>query len=58
MSSSQPQGNRSGEGTSGMWNLIHDDDQRKEKEPDGRSNDDSRQQYQRDGAQQQSQSQG
>lgn len=58
MSGSQPQGQRSGEGTSGLWNLVHDDDQRKEKGPDGRSNDDSRQQYQREGEQQQSQSPG
>lgn len=58
MSGSQPQGQRSGEGTSGLWNLIQDDDMRREKDPDDRSNDDSRHQYQRDGEQQQSQSQG
>ena len=51
MSGSQPQGQRSGEGTSGLWNLVQDDDQRKERDPDGHSNDDSRQQYQRDGEQ-------
>jgi hypothetical protein len=45
MSASQPPGQRSGEGTSGLWNHIRDDDQRKDKEPDRRSNDDSRQQY-------------
>jgi hypothetical protein len=54
MSGSQPQGQRSGEGTSGLWNHIRDDDQRKDKEPDRRSNDDARQQYSRDGEQQQS----
>jgi hypothetical protein len=54
MSGSQPQGQRSGEGTSGLWNHIRDDDQRKDKEPDRRSNDDARQQYSRGGEQQQS----
>lgn len=58
MSGSQPQGQRSGEGTAGLWNHIRDDDQRKDKEPDRRSNDDSRQQYNRDGEQQQTQDQG
>ena len=59
MSGSQPQGQRSGEGSSGLWNLIQDDDQRKERDSDGRSTGDApRQQYQRDGEQQQSQSQG
>ena len=53
MSASKPQGQRSGEGTSGLWSLIRDDDERKEKDPDGRSSDDSRQQYRRDGEQQQ-----
>jgi hypothetical protein len=58
MSGSQPQGQRSGEGTSGIWNHIHDDDMRKEKEPERRSNDDSRpQQHTREGEQQQSQNQ-
>jgi hypothetical protein len=57
MPGSQPQGQRSGEGTSGLWNHIRDDDQRKDKEPDRRSNDDSRQQYDRQGEQQQSQGQ-
>jgi hypothetical protein len=56
MSGSQPQGQRSGEGTSGLWNHIRDDDQRKE--PDRRSNDDARQQYSREGESQQSASQG
>jgi hypothetical protein len=55
MSGSQTQGHRSGEGTSGLWGHIQDDAQRKEKEPDGRSNDDSRQQYDRQGEQQCSQ---
>ncbi|MGV3570908.1 MAG: hypothetical protein ACO1PB_09940 [Ramlibacter sp.] len=58
MSGSQPQGHRSGEGTAGLWNHIRDDDQRKEKDPGQRSSDDSRQQYDRDGEQQQSQNQG
>jgi hypothetical protein len=58
MSGPQPPGQRSGEGTSGLWNLIRDDDERKEREPDGRSSDDSRQQYQRDGKQQQLRDQG
>ena len=58
MSGSQSQGQRSGEGTSGLWNYIRDDDQRKEKEPDSRPDEDSRQQYSRDGEQQQSQNQG
>lgn len=58
MSASQPQGQRSGEGTSGLWNHIRDDDQRKQKEPDRRSDDDSRQQYNREGEQQQSHSPG
>lgn len=57
MSGSQSQGQRSGEGTAGLWNHICDDDQLKEKEPDRRSNDDSRQQYSREGEQQQSQGQ-
>lgn len=58
MAGPQPKGNRSGEGTSGLWNLIRDDDKRKEKDPDGRSDDDSRQQYRRDGDQQQTQTEG
>lgn len=58
MSASQPQGQRSGEGTSGLWNLIRDDDQRKEKEPGGQSDGDARQQYKREGEQQQSQGSG
>ena len=58
MSASQPQGQRSGEGTAGLWNHIRDDDQRKEKEPDGGSGDDSRQQYKPEGEQQTSQSGG
>ncbi|MDB5897555.1 MAG: hypothetical protein JWP22_39 [Ramlibacter sp.] len=58
MSMSQPQGQRSGEGTSGLWNHIREDDERKAKEPDRRSNDDARQQYSRDGEQQQSQAPG
>ncbi|MCC2673585.1 MAG: hypothetical protein K0R58_532 [Ramlibacter sp.] len=57
MSGSQPQGQRSGEGTSGLWSHIRDDDRLKDKEPDRRSNDDSRQQYDRDGEQQQAQGQ-
>jgi hypothetical protein len=55
MTRSQPQGQRSGEGSSGLWSHIQEDDRRKDKEPDRRSNDDSRQQYHRDGEQQQSQ---
>lgn len=35
MSASQPQGHRSGEGTSGLWDHIREDEQRKEREPDG-----------------------
>jgi hypothetical protein len=59
MSGSQPQGQRSGEGTSGIWNHIHDDDMRKEKDSERRSNDDSRpqQQHTREGELQQSQNQ-
>jgi len=60
MSGSQPQGKRSGEGTSGIWSHIHDDDLRKEKEPEGRVQDDSRQQqptHTREGEQQRSQTQ-
>lgn len=53
MSGSQTQGRRSGEGTRGLWDHIRDDDQRKEKEPDRRSNDAARQQYCREGEQQQ-----
>jgi hypothetical protein len=53
MSGSKAQGHRSGEGTSGLWGHIQDDDKRKEKEPDGRSGDDSRQQYDGKGEQQQ-----
>lgn len=58
MSGLQPQGQRTGEGSSGLWNHIRDDDQRKEKEPERRSNDDARQQYSRNGEHQQSQNQG
>lgn len=58
MSGSQPQGHRSGEGSSGLWNHIRDDDQRKEKDSDQRSSDDARQQYSREGEQQQPQGQG
>ena len=57
MSGSQTQGHRSGEGTSGLWNHIHEDDLRKEKEPDHRSYDD-RPPVGREGEQQQSQDQG
>jgi hypothetical protein len=53
MSSSQTQGRRSGEGTSGLWNLIQEDHQRKEREPHARSDDDPREQYQREGEQEQ-----
>lgn len=53
MSGLQNQGQRSGEGTSGLYGHIRDDDQRKDKEPDRRSNDDARQQYSREGEQQQ-----
>lgn len=35
MSASQPQGHRSGEGTAGLWDHIREDEQRKEREPDG-----------------------
>jgi hypothetical protein len=31
-----------------LWNYIRDDDDRKDKEPDRRSNEDARQQYSRD----------
>jgi hypothetical protein len=55
MSGPQTQGQRSGEGTSDLWNHIRDDDDRKDKDPDRRSNDDSWQQYSREGEQQQSQ---
>ncbi|HEX2547782.1 MAG TPA: hypothetical protein VHL79_23055 [Ramlibacter sp.] len=58
MSGSQPQGQRSGEGTTSLWHHISDDDQCKDKEPDRRSNEDARHQYSRDGEQQQSQGQG
>jgi hypothetical protein len=33
MSDSKPQGQRSGEGTGGLWTLIAEDDRRKNKEP-------------------------
>lgn len=56
MSGSQPPGQRSGEGTKGLWNHIRDDDRRKDKAPDRRSSDDARQQYGRDGEQQRPQS--
>lgn len=55
MSGSQPQGQRSGEGTSGLWDLVRDDDERKEKRPDGRWDEDARRQYKRDDGQQQQQ---
>jgi hypothetical protein len=55
MSASQPQGHRSGEGTSGLWNHIRDDDERKEKEPQGGLRDDFRQQYRREAEQRQPQ---
>jgi hypothetical protein len=58
MSGSQPTGQRSGEGTSGLWNHIRDDDQLKDKDPDRRSNDDAWQQYSREGEQQRSDQQG
>jgi hypothetical protein len=58
MSGLQPQGQRSGEGTSGLWNLIRDDDKRKETRPDDRPNDDSRQQYHSNDERQRSQDQG
>ena len=54
MSGSQPKGQRTGEGTTGLWNHVSDDDRCKDQEPDRRSNDDARQQYSRDGEQQQS----
>ena len=57
MSGSQPQGQCSGEGTAGLWNHIQDDDQRKEKDPDARPNEDSRQHYEREPGQQKSQNQ-
>ncbi|HEX2546310.1 MAG TPA: hypothetical protein VHL79_15630 [Ramlibacter sp.] len=58
MSGSQPQGHRSGEGTSGLWKHIRDDDQLKDKEPDRRGDHDARQQYDRDSKQQQGQNHG
>ena len=58
MSASQPQGQRSGEGTSGLWNHIRDDNQRKDKESEQGASDDTRQQYSPQGEQQQSQRQG
>jgi hypothetical protein len=56
--SSQPQSQRSGEGTSGLWNYIREDDKRKDKAPDRRPNEDARQQYSRESEQQQSSSEG
>jgi len=54
MSGPQAPGQRSGEGTSGLWNHVRDDDQRKEKEEDRRSGNDAREQYNRQGEQQRS----
>jgi hypothetical protein len=45
MSASQPQGHRTGEGTAGLWNHIREDDRRKEREPDGGTTEDARQQH-------------
>jgi hypothetical protein len=56
--SSQPQSQRSGEGTSGLWNYIREDDKRKDKAPDRRPNEDARQQYSRESEQHQSSSEG
>lgn len=53
MSASQPQGQRSGEGTAGLWNHIREDDQRKEREPDGALQDDGGHGPSGDGQQQQ-----
>lgn len=53
MSGPQTPGQRSGEGTSSLWNHVRDDDQRKEKEVDRRTNNDAREQYNRQGEQQQ-----
>ena len=53
MFASQPQGQRSGEGTAGLWNHIREDDQRKEREPDEGPQDDARQRHSGDGQQQQ-----
>ena len=55
MSASQPQGHRSGEGTTGLWNHIRDDEERKEKEPQGSLRDDFRWQYRREREQRQQQ---
>lgn len=56
--SSQPQSQRSGEGTSGLWNYIREDDKRKDKAPDRRTNEDARHQYGRESEQQPSSSEG
>lgn len=52
MHASQPQGHRSGEGTAGLWNHIREDDQRKEREPDGGPQDDDRSRHSGEGQQQ------
>lgn len=54
MSRTQPQGHRSGEGSSELWNYIREDDRRKEGEPDRRPNEEASQQYSRENEQQQS----
>ena len=53
MTGSQPQGHRSGEGTSDLWSHIRDDEQRKEKVPDHHSGDGSQRQYNSERVQQQ-----
>jgi len=52
MSRSQSQGSRSGEGTSGLWNHVREDEKCKAHEPDSRPDEQAQQQYGRDAEQQ------